>query len=45
MVGRFVGVTLMVDDIEDEYNRLVHKGRRIHRAPRKAETGAERLHT
>ena len=26
LVGRFVGVTLMVDDIEEQYNRLVAKG-------------------
>ena len=26
MVGRFVGVTLMVDDIEEQYNRLVARG-------------------
>src|SRR5262245_47666640 len=39
MVGRFVGVTLMVDDIEEQYNRLVAKGVEFTGRPEKQSWG------
>jgi lactoylglutathione lyase len=39
MVGRFVGVTLMVDNIEDQYNRLVAKGVEFTGRPEKQHWG------
>jgi hypothetical protein len=39
MVGRFVGVTLMVDDIADHYNRLAAKGVAFTGPPQEASLG------
>jgi catechol 2,3-dioxygenase-like lactoylglutathione lyase family enzyme len=39
MVGRFVGVTLMVDNIEEQYNRLVAKGVQFTGRPEKQHWG------
>jgi catechol 2,3-dioxygenase-like lactoylglutathione lyase family enzyme len=39
MVGRFVGVTLMVDDIERAIQSSGGRGRRIHRAARETTLG------
>jgi lactoylglutathione lyase len=44
IVGRFVGVTLMVDDIEDQYNRLVVKGVEFTGRPEKQNWGGTLAH-
>ena len=44
MVGRFVGVTLMVDNIEDQYNRLVAKGVEFTGRPEKQHLGGTLAH-
>ena len=44
MVGRFVGVTLMVDNIEDQYNRLVAKGVEFIGRPEKQHWGGTLAH-
>lgn len=44
MVGRFVGVTLMVDNIEDQYNRLVAKGVEFTGRPEKQHWGGTLAH-
>jgi len=44
MVGRFVGVTLMVDNIEDQYNRLVAKGVEFSGRPEKQHWGGTLAH-
>jgi lactoylglutathione lyase len=44
MVGRFVGVTLMVDNIEDQYNRLVAKGVEFTGRPEKQPWGGILAH-
>jgi catechol 2,3-dioxygenase-like lactoylglutathione lyase family enzyme len=44
MVGRFVGVTLMVDDIEEQYNRLVAKGVEFTGRPEKQPWGGTLAH-
>jgi catechol 2,3-dioxygenase-like lactoylglutathione lyase family enzyme len=44
MVGRFVGVTLMVDSIEEQYNRLVAKGVEFTGRPEKQHWGGTLAH-
>ena len=44
MVGRFVGVTLMVDNIEEQYNRLVAKGVEFTGRPEKQHWGGTLAH-
>ena len=44
MVGRFVGVTLMVDNIEDQYNRLVARGVEFTGRPKKQHWGGTLAH-
>ena len=44
MVGRFVGVTLMVDDIEEQYKRLVAKGVEFTGRPEKKHWGGTLAH-
>jgi lactoylglutathione lyase len=44
MIGRFVGVTLMVDDIEEQYNRLVAKGVEFTGRPKKQPWGGTLAH-
>ena len=44
MVGRFVGVTLMVDDIEDQYNRLTGKDVEFTGRPEKQPWGGTLAH-
>ena len=44
MVGRFVGVTLMVDNIEDQCNRLVAKGVEFTGRPEKQHWGGTLAH-
>jgi catechol 2,3-dioxygenase-like lactoylglutathione lyase family enzyme len=44
LVGRFVGVTLMVDDIEDQYNRLTTKGVEFIGRPKKQHWGGTLAH-
>ena len=44
MVGRFVGVTLMADNIEDQYNRLVAKGVEFTGRPEKQPWGGILAH-
>ena len=44
MVGRFVGVTLMVDNIEDQYNRLAAKGVEFTGRPEKQHWGGTLAH-
>ena len=44
MVGRFVGVTLMVDNIEDQYSRLVAKGVEFTGRPEKQPWGGTLAH-
>ena len=44
MVGRFVGVTLMVDDIEEQYKRLVAKGVVFTGRPEKQHWGGTLAH-
>jgi predicted enzyme related to lactoylglutathione lyase len=44
LVGRFVGVTLMVDDIEEQYKRLVAKGVEFTGRPEKQGWGGTLAH-
>jgi catechol 2,3-dioxygenase-like lactoylglutathione lyase family enzyme len=44
MVGRFVGVTLMVDSIEEQYNRFVAKGVEFTGRPEKQHWGGTIAH-
>jgi catechol 2,3-dioxygenase-like lactoylglutathione lyase family enzyme len=44
MAGRFVGVTLMVDNIEDQYNRLGAKGVEFTGRPEKQSWGGILAH-
>lgn len=44
LVGRFVGVTLMVDDISEEYERLTAKGVRFSGKPEKQDFGGILAH-
>jgi uncharacterized glyoxalase superfamily protein PhnB len=44
MVGRFVGVTLMVDNIEEQYNRLAGKGVEFTGPPEKQSWGGTLAH-
>jgi len=44
LVGRFVGVTLMVDDIEDQYHRLMAKGVEFTGRPEKQHWGGTLAH-
>jgi catechol 2,3-dioxygenase-like lactoylglutathione lyase family enzyme len=44
MVGRFVGVTLMVHNIEEQYNRLVAKGVEFTGRPEKQHWGGTLAH-
>lgn len=44
LVGRFVGVTLMVDDIHGEYDRLTNAGVRFSGAPEKQHFGGILAH-
>jgi catechol 2,3-dioxygenase-like lactoylglutathione lyase family enzyme len=44
LVGRFVGVTLMVEDIADQYHRLMAKGVEFTGAPEKQPWGGTLAH-
>ena len=44
MVGRFVGVTLMVDDIQEQYSRLAGKGVEFTGRPEKQSWGGTLAH-
>ena len=44
LVGRFVGVTLMVDNIEKQYNQLVAKGVEFTGRPEKQHWGGTLAH-
>jgi catechol 2,3-dioxygenase-like lactoylglutathione lyase family enzyme len=44
LVGRFVGVTLMVDNIEEQYSRLVAKGVEFTGRPEKQPWGGTLAH-
>ena len=44
MVGRFVGVTLMVDNIEEQYNRLAGKGVEFTAPPERQHWGGTLAH-
>jgi len=44
MVGRFVGVTLMVDNIQEQYDRLVAKGVEFTGRPKKQHWGGTLAH-
>jgi catechol 2,3-dioxygenase-like lactoylglutathione lyase family enzyme len=44
LVGRFVGVTLMVDEIEEQYKRLVGKGVEFTGRPEKQPWGGTLAH-